>query len=280
MPFFMFFFFGSLLVALLSISLYDFSIHRSFVKLVCPKKLVNKVELIHEIELLKLHLQTIADEKQVLLNELEYVRTMNYKSAKKYFNHDLHKVFGVEYVTQNTIHPSSVAILSEYKLKYSDWGYPNSEEIDNYLKIVNHYLAADFNRTILEQQYYIRYSDDKRGFGIFAAYDLTPGIVLDEYLGEIVDSDLLESTDYMWDYPLELESENAIIALTFGMNSLHRGNAMRFVNHSKYPNSKALYIPFNNSWHIFYFVTKFIPQDTQIFVNYGDVYWKGRENPS
>lgn len=262
------------------------NILENFQEQICSFYQDTEEDLVRRVEILKKEFNETNEIAQSYRMELERIRTEPAKGFKRYTNYEMQKVFGVEFLPKNDFNTTAGKLVMAHKFKYSDKG--EDEKTDEEWKELSELYAPYFvdnpapgyRMEDLHAKYYIRYSDDSRNFGIFAARDLKKGEFLDEYTGEIVFLEKVDC-DYLWTYPLKLVYKNE--TLTVGIDSRLRGNAMRFVNDaedSEMLNAESTYIPYGNFWRIVYIVTKNIRQDDQVFVSYGSNYWKSRYTPT
>ena len=123
--------------------------------------------------------------------------------------------------------------------------------------------------------------DDGVGWGLFAGADLDPGAFVGEYTGRVESRSVFRSKNpYRCAYPSGPHDHVFI-------NAREVGNLMRFVNHGAGPAAnvvwKEVYTPSDGRFHIVMVVagsaadeTGGIPMGSQILVDYGPSYWKGR----
>ncbi|ORX92411.1 SET domain-containing protein [Basidiobolus meristosporus CBS 931.73] len=124
-----------------------------------------------------------------------------------------------------------------------------------------------------DKRYYIRWVDDIRGYGLFASVNIPSGAILGVYGGYLTNNSY--TTDYMWNYKGQvLDDQGEKVDL--GIDAKLHGNWFRFANHHDEPNTRGVYVPFNNMWHVMYVTETAIVADSQIFVSYGSNYWKER----
>lgn len=62
----------------------------------------------------------------------------------------------------------------------------------------------------------------------------------------------------------------------FYVDAKKAGNFVRFINHSEYPNVKALTVYCQNQWHMIYIAARPIKKDEQLLVDYGAGYWHSK----
>ncbi|KAJ3359658.1 hypothetical protein GGF32_009108 [Allomyces javanicus] len=146
---------------------------------------------------------------------------------------------------------------------------------DEMTKRVRKYGAWIERGTTLDQRYYVAYTDDVRGFGLFAASPIRKGDVLGVYAGVLTSRS--HTTDYEWSYPSEIRDE-AGNTMELGIDAKDRGNWFRFANDGDqdHLNAEVQYVPYRNVWNVMYVATKAIPVDGEVLVSYGNGYWSSR----
>jgi hypothetical protein len=123
---------------------------------------------------------------------------------------------------------------------------------------------------------HIEYIDDNVGFGVFADRDLVPGEFVGEYTGVVRLRDTIVNGTYAYAYPpVATEEGELLLSIDAGSS----GNITRFINHD--PDESVLheYDYFNGHWHVIYTVSRPISRGEQMCINYGDGYWKARQDP-
>jgi histone-lysine N-methyltransferase EZH2 len=123
----------------------------------------------------------------------------------------------------------------------------------------------------------IRFIDSKIGFGVFAEQDMADGEFIGEYTGKVISETAGEDFSYLHSYPsLTWGQEDVLLVV----DALTMGNETRFINHSDSGglSHKEDYF-FNGHWHILYKVGSAVVKGEQLFVNYGEGYWKGQPEP-
>lgn len=127
---------------------------------------------------------------------------------------------------------------------------------------------------------YLKFISPKVGYGIFA----TRAIQKDEFIG-IYGGELRyvawgkpnfkEDVDYAWYYTVDGASGKKMI-----VDAKYRGNELRFINHARHPNTKRIDVIVDGKFYVCYIATRYIPQDAQLTVSYGEGYWNTRNiNP-
>jgi uncharacterized protein len=106
------------------------------------------------------------------------------------------------------------------------------------------------------------------GFGLFAADELAAGELIGEYTGLVCPLDDVEERG-AYAYEAWPGSPLAIDACT-------AGNHTRFVNHAGDPNIDVVQCVVANTWHVLYAARRTIAAGEELFVDYGDEYWRRR----
>jgi hypothetical protein len=119
----------------------------------------------------------------------------------------------------------------------------------------------------------IRWSDDKIGYGVFAAEDIYPTMFVGEYTGVVRRKRLLKDTknNYCFLYP-------GFTLLKLVIDAKPKGNYTRFINHNAIPNLEPLSVYFGGVMHIVLIAIKPIPKGTELCYDYGPDYWAGRKS--
>ena len=229
------------------------------------------------------------DENERIRNEIYMVRSVNlalqsqfnqneiliYKRSKRFFAKDLKK-FGIIPLKRNTIsgildgeesieRKKLAAHLQYHSPSAKDLDDDNAAEIEIELESgkqdVMHLLELE-DRSILEDQYYIRYIDGVRGYGLFASRDLPANTILDEFLGEVGVSTV---NSFSWEYPLRY---NESVPGSFLVISAKRaGNSLRFIQRVNISdNCIPFYVIHGGQWRLFVRLHRNVPQDAQFFV--------------
>jgi SET domain len=117
---------------------------------------------------------------------------------------------------------------------------------------------------------YIKYLNEKCGYGVFAAQDIPARHIIAEYTGIVRRRDFSKvksDYDYAWGFPPPTK---------FLIDGKDAANFTRFINHNDDHNVEMIYIPIEGHWHLAYVAKKPIKKDQQLLANYGAPYWKGR----
>lgn len=106
------------------------------------------------------------------------------------------------------------------------------------------------------------------GLGLFASQALSAGQLIGEYTGLVC---LIDEVEERGAYAYEAwpGSPLAIDACT-------AGNHTRFINHARDPNLDVLQCVIAGSWHVLFAARRIIAAGEELFVDYGDGYWRRR----
>lgn len=127
---------------------------------------------------------------------------------------------------------------------------------------------------------YLKFISPVVGYGIFATRAIQKDEFIGVYAGELRhvrwgQKDFKEDVDYAWYYTVDGADGKKMI-----VDGKYRGNELRFINHAKHPNTKRIDVIVDGVFYICYVATRYIPQDTQLTVSYGEGYWTTRNiNP-
>ncbi|KAI8812332.1 hypothetical protein BJ742DRAFT_793767 [Cladochytrium replicatum] len=136
------------------------------------------------------------------------------------------------------------------------------------------HLSHIFDRGLRnDKRFYIKYIGPEKGYGLFAAVDITPKSVVALYTGIITNNSI---SDYQWEYPSKVIGPDGE-DLNLGIDSRYMGNWARFVNHSDDPNCDSIYVLYNGLWHVVYMSTRTIRKGEEVTVSYGNAYWESRD---
>lgn len=133
--------------------------------------------------------------------------------------------------------------------------------------------------SFLKQNYmasnYVKWVNDKIGYGLFARCDIPEKGLIGEYTGEVRRSSSFDSRSWSWNYPLQ-SSFRTYMPSDFSITGHRYGNELRFVNHSNFPNAEGVMVFSHQLWHLVYIAKKVIWKDEEIVVNYGRRHWRHR----
>lgn len=142
-------------------------------------------------------------------------------------------------------------------------------DIKNVLELSEKYRKEIQSRKLAPM--YIRLVSKNVGHGIFATNFISNGGFIGVYAGDICSGKALEDTEFAWDYGATVPAGDRLI-----LDGKYRGNELRFINHAKDPNTRAVYLVVDGKLYVCYIAQKDIAAGQQLTVSYGDDYWKTR----
>lgn len=157
----------------------------------------------------------------------------------------------------------------------TDYFKANKDEI---LKLSRRYHNDVVRFTLAPM--YLKFISSKIGYGIFATKPIQRDQFIGVYAGEVReirwdDATFKEDLDYAWMYPVDAKNGKKTV-----VDAKYRGNELRFINHANNPNTRRIDVMVDGIFYACYIATRYIPQDTQLTVSYGDSYWTTRRiNP-
>jgi hypothetical protein len=159
----------------------------------------------------------------------------------------------------------------------------NMDQAD-YLPYRDHKALLDkmtllYSNAILDEKIvplYIRWINDKVGYGCFADEDIPPHTLIGEYSGEVQRHSPSNSTTWSWSYPSHGDF-CAAYAEKYQLIATNMGNELRFFNHSDRPNCQSRFVFIGGSWRVLYVSSRLIKKHEEITTNYGEKYWLKRK---
>ena len=123
---------------------------------------------------------------------------------------------------------------------------------------------------------YIKWINERKGYGLFALHDLKKDTYIGEYTGEVRKFKIRQDdrNSYCFEYQIGESSKSH-----FTIDAKYMGNMVRFINHDYSPNLATLAAYSNSIIHIIVKTARFIPKDAELTYDYGTRYWKKREKP-
>lgn len=123
---------------------------------------------------------------------------------------------------------------------------------------------------------YIKWINERKGYGLFALHDLKKDTYVGEYTGEVRKFKRRQDNknSYCFEYQIGENKRSH-----FTIDAKYMGNIVRFINHDYFPNLTTFAAYSNDIMHIILKTGKFIPKDTELTYDYGPKYWKDREKP-
>lgn len=123
---------------------------------------------------------------------------------------------------------------------------------------------------------YIKWIDERKGFGLFALTDLKKDTFIGEYSGLVkkFKSRIDSKNSYCFEYQIGSRRNSH-----FTIDAKYMGNHVRFINHSYSPNLSTFAALVGQIIHIVMKTSKSVAKDTELTYDYGPRYWKKREEP-
>ncbi|MBM17536.1 MAG: hypothetical protein CL947_00525 [Epsilonproteobacteria bacterium] len=181
------------------------------------------------------------------------------------------KSLGIVYLDTLEISPDVVGDINGFYTAYYDANkatlYQNSR---NYMPLVKKKHRGPIA---------VKWVSDKVGFGVFATDDIKAGEFIQEYIGILMPVSTSNGltkhdTTYAWVYPAAVANYSRGELL---VDSKHKGNETRFVNHGNQPNTlKIDVLDEDGIYHQCYVAKQEIKAGEQLLVSYGSEYWTTR----
>jgi SET domain-containing protein len=161
-------------------------------------------------------------------------------------------------------------------LEYADGfeGFPVLEE--KKLPKADKQNAKNYGKLIAqgyEAPWYLQYIDEQIGHGAFADDDIEEGQMIGEYTGIVTERYQLRDFDSSYGWSLIAPEYQRDSQRFLFVDARRAGNFTRFINHSNYPNIKAITIYSHDEWHMVYIAARLIKKGEQLLVDYGIGYW-------
>lgn len=188
---------------------------------------------------------------------------------RKFYQEDLSKYFLVEYLQNSIVDPDILELLDNHDIT-KDPEYSN-KNVQRRIELHSHFLDHGFKE---DRRVYVSLISQEMGYGAFADVYIPAWTIIGEYTGFITTKN--RNTDYAWIYhsePVDKDGNKYKIRV----NGRTHGNLTRFLNHSDFPNCSVIHVPYKNRWRTLYLTNSNIPQDTELTVFYGEMYWKAHD---
>lgn len=183
------------------------------------------------------------------------------------------KALGVEYVSTLRTHLDRTKIIPQKKFSLP----PDQKKWEPLLEKQQKEFEDQIN-----QQYqvplYLKYINDKVGFGVFAGAPIKEFDTISEYTGYLcVEDEHNKEVDPTFSIDVGNYYASDSAARLY-VNGKLAGNFARFINHSYIPNvhSLSVYNTLDGLWHVMMHAKEDIPQDAQLLINYGPGYWQAK----
>ena len=122
----------------------------------------------------------------------------------------------------------------------------------------------------------IKWVNDAIGYGFFASADVPPGGLVGEYTGQVLKKNAFSNKTWSWRYPSN-SSFKASLPTNTSISAHKYGNEIRFINHSRLPNVKTIFMFHNDQWRLLYVAKRPIKVGDEFLVSYGPTYFRRRE---
>lgn len=172
----------------------------------------------------------------------------------------LFESLGLVYLDTNVYDKS---LLPEIERREKEYCAQHQEMMNAYLKKYGAQVEQKHRAPFC-----VAWVSDIVGWGVFATHDIAQGDLIQEYTGEVALMTPNYDTTYAWNF-LVLPGMRQM-----GVDSLLKGNEMRFVNHSNHPNLECItMLGRDKHCHICYVAKAHIKAGEQLFISYGNLYW-------
>ncbi|KAK9766390.1 hypothetical protein K7432_004557 [Basidiobolus ranarum] len=223
-------------------------------------------------EVTRLHQQTMLLQNEIfeMILKGKKIDTHGNADSRRFYMEDFEDYHQVVPIHTMLIDPAIERFVHAHDIT-TDEEY--TEDAESIQTLALKYGAAITEGTRYDKRFYVRWVDDIRGYGLFTTVNIPSGAILGIYGGLLTNGSY--TTDYMWNYKGEVLDDQGV-KIDLGIDAKFYGNWFRFANHHDEPNSRGIYIPYNNKWHVIYVAESTILADTQVFVSYGSNYWTKR----
>lgn len=180
----------------------------------------------------------------------------------KFYSKDFSK-FGVQYTNKLILDDD----IETTKILGAVSGYETPDAIERFTQAV---------KTGYEAHMYLKYINEKIGYGVYADAPINEHDIIGEYTGRLIDQETA--------FQLPLEKTACLMALpdcymgynypkTLYVDAMKAGNFTRFINHSYDPNVNSKLLYDGVLWHVLFTAAKNVDRNKQLFFNYGSGYW-------
>lgn len=164
--------------------------------------------------------------------------------------------------------------------EYLAWALQKCKKklLDPELRRKNLWIDSLYGTQFLQKKHpkvYVKWIDALVGYGLFAGEDIPPYSFIGEYTGVVRKrkNSLDISNNYIFGY-VAGNSETPFV-----IDAQKKGNYTRFINHSDHPNLYSTWLIAQGLCHVILVSHNAIPKDSQLFYDYGPLYWKKRTPP-
>ncbi|MEX0961811.1 MAG: SET domain-containing protein-lysine N-methyltransferase [Simkaniaceae bacterium] len=196
------------------------------------------------------------------------------KKANKRLNLTLSQIetrFGFSYLKTLHFKDPAILYLSE-KQAIKLLKNPSFEKQNNWTKALYERAFQEERLPSLE----IQHVDALIGYGIFAVEPIPELSFIGEYTGYV----RLRSSRKDKFNPYIFGYMNGPFDTPFVIDAEKRGNLIRLINHSEYPNCTSRWLILNGICHIILYANRLIEKGEQLTYDYGPHYWRHRLAPS
>ncbi|KAI9146510.1 hypothetical protein BKA69DRAFT_1045089 [Paraphysoderma sedebokerense] len=182
--------------------------------------------------------------------------------------------FGVEPIHNIVVDPAIQHLIDAHNIYEDPYYKENAAEMEYRVRRYKSWIERG---TVGDKRFYVKFTDNTRGYGLFANSHIRKGDVLGVYTAELTNRSW--TTDYTWTYHSSVKGDDGK-PLELGLDAKEKGNWFRFVNHADKAedlNCEVAYVPYNNIWQVLYVATAPIAKDQEILVSYGESYWQARQ---
>ncbi|KAJ3115670.1 hypothetical protein HDU96_000218 [Phlyctochytrium bullatum] len=190
---------------------------------------------------------------------------------RHFYHSDFESYFGLKYLPKVEVDPIIAKFVNAHDIRTDDLYTQDPLSSDRWAQNLGWFFENPIED---DRRFYVRFISKDKGYGMFSAIDIGPGVIVGVYTGVLTNNSI---SDYMWSYPSQIKDENGQV-LNLGIDSRFKGNWERFVNHDDNPNTEVIYMPYNNLWHVVYITTAFIRRGEEVTVSYGSAYWETRQH--
>ena len=200
---------------------------------------------------------------------IEPVFFMKEDKIIKLSSEEFYKIFDVEYLP--SLYFSNLALLKKVIILCK------KQILKGFIAEKETWLGIYFEEKLKKfssAPVYIKWIDERKGFGLFAMRDLKENTFIGEYTGEVRKYRKRDDNKncYCFEYKLGKHS-------SYTIDAKYMGNITRFINHGFSANLTTWPAYSDQNMHIIMKTNAFIPKDTELTYDYGPTYWKKREKP-
>jgi hypothetical protein len=208
------------------------------------------------------------------LKKNEFDKILFYREKDKFYKFskkEFYKFFEVEYL--KNVYIEKLKTLKNI-IKACDRGKKL-----NVISKKEIWLGIYYGKEILNgiiPDVYIKWIGREKGFGLFAKKDLKKGKFIGVYTGLLRKHNrfLDRKNSYCFEYQTGFYKKTP-----YTVDAKYMGNYTRFINHNFIPNLNLYNAYLYGITHIILVTNEFVKKDSELFYDYGENYWKKREEP-